>query len=83
MTTIPTNDGYLMFYYYYLLDDEYEERVEMKIFTSLFSLLKKSNNTIVIFLDDEIIPYLYFLNFRQNITLFSVKYETLEDFIME
>src|SRR5574344_861793 len=80
-TVIPIDNGYVINYYYFLINDEYIERIERKVYPFIFNLIKASTSSIFLFLDDEIMPYLNFLNMCQNITLVSIVYEDLAYFL--
>ena len=71
---IPIDDGYLIYYYYFLLDNEYEESLNKRISKQIIDLFISNKNKIIIFLDEDIIPYLKYLEMCQNILLYSTVY---------
>lgn len=80
-TYIPLDHGYLMRYIYYLVNDKYERMIESRIFPSLYLIFEWDKNRTYIILDEEIVPYLKYLDLCQNITVISIKYIPLEDLL--
>ena len=78
---VPIDNGYLMIYKYFATDDNYISMLERKIFRPIYSLISSLKNTTLLFLDDNILPYLKYINFCQNIVLLSTIYVPLEIYI--
>ena len=73
----PIDHGYLIFYYYFLLNDEYENNLNKRINKTIIDIINQNKKMTIMFLDDENIKYLKYINFCQNILLISTVYQDL------
>ena len=78
VSIIPIDYGHLIKYYYFLVDEEYEERLDILLGKAIYKIINNNKKTTVLFIDDTLIPFLKYINFNENITLISIKYEPLE-----
>lgn len=80
LSIFPLNNGYLAYYYYYLIDNNYIDKINYKLYKLLYDFLKKTKNT-VIFINQELIDFLPYLDFHENIVFISIKYIELERYV--
>ena len=78
---IPFNNGKVIKYIYNVTDND--KRVYKSVIKNLLEYIRCNRRDLFFFLDDELLKYVSYFNFNENIIIYSVKYVCLEDIIDE
>ena len=76
--SIPIDDGYLLNYYYFTEDETIERELTLRLFNAIKGIIKENYNSLILFLDDDTLPFINYFRFKENITLISIVFEDLE-----
>ncbi|MBP5343388.1 hypothetical protein J6Y73_05630 [bacterium] len=75
---IPINHGHILKYKYFLDDEYYSQEIEKILYTKLIKILKENKKDLILFIDDDTLPFIKYLEFGIDITLISITYNDLE-----
>jgi len=69
---IPIDDGYLLYNYHFINEQDFTKEILELIYPKMITIAFKNRNNIILLDDEEIIPFIPFLNFKKDIIFLSI-----------